>query len=178
MRCVDISRDMAGFNEVERLQISAFPPEESYPMDQILELVRRDNVEYKSFWEGEDLCGLMLYAAVDTMAYLFYLAVGEAVRSRGFGTQLLAWLAGECAGRAVVANIEVVGTGAANEEQRVRRLAFYTRNGYALADCRLLDDSGLYDIVTTSPGDFDWEEYLELIGSLGFDAYHPRLVSR
>ena len=178
MRCVDISRGMRGFEEVERLQSSAFPPEESYPMDQILALAERDNVEYRSFWEGDDLCGLMLYETGDTMAYLFYLAVGEAVRSRGYGTRLLAWLADKCVGRAVVANIEAVGTGAENEAQRVRRLAFYERNGYALADCRLLDDSGLYDIVTTSPGAFDRKEYLGLIGGLGFDAYHPRLVSR
>ncbi len=77
--------------------------------------------------------------------------------------------------KSIAANIEPTGFHADNEEQRVRRLRFYERNGFHLIPYRLSDDSGLYDIISTGRG-FSENEYLILIAELGFDAYHPCLL--
>lgn len=170
-----ITSDMDGFSQVESLQKEAFPLNESYSMEQILELAESDHIEYMSFWEDGVLCGILFYNVGRTMVYLFYLAVNKEQRSKGYGGKLLAWLKESYPDKSIAANIEPTGFHADNEEQRVRRLRFYERNGFHLIPYRLSDDSGLYDIISTGRG-FSENEYLILIAELGFDAYHPCLL--
>lgn len=108
------------------------------------------------------------------MIYLFYLAVNPVLRSKGYGTKLLQWLREKYPDKAIVGNIEPIGMDSDNEEQRIRRLAFYERNGFHLIPFRLSDDSGIYDIISTSDS-FNEEEYERLIVELGFDVYHPKI---
>lgn len=167
---------MAQFAAVEALQRESFPPRESYEMERILQLAESPNIEYRSFWEDDTLCGILFYNVGETMLYLFYLAVNPALRSKGYGGRLLALLKAEYADKAVVGNIEPVGFNSDNEQQRVRRLAFYERNGFHRLPYWLDDDSGLYDIISSGDG-FCQEEYMRLITELGFDAYHPKLIN-
>ncbi len=168
---------MDGFEQVRSLQKEAFPPNESYDMDHILTLAESEHIEYMSFWEDEVLCGVLFYNVGKTMVYLFYLAVNRELRSKGYGRKLLAWLKKNYPDKSIAGNIEPTGFHADNEEQRVRRLAFYERNGFHRVSCRLSDDSGLYDIISTGE-EFAEDEYIRLIEELGFDAYHPTLLKK
>ena len=68
-----------------------------------------------------------------------------------------------------------MGGHADNEAQRRKRLQFYEKNGFSGTGFRLSDDSGVYDILSSSTR-FDRDEYTRLIGELGFGAYHPKLI--
>ena len=52
---------MEGFEQVVALQSTVFPPEESYSINQILELCTLETVLYKSFWNRNRLCGLLFF---------------------------------------------------------------------------------------------------------------------
>ncbi len=178
MKIVDITREMQGFDEIEHLQTVSFPPEENFPMEQLLRLAELPNTEYKSFWEGDQLCGLLHYNVGDTMMYLFYIAIPASLQSQGYGTKLLRWLKDTYPGKAIVGNTEPLGIGADNEEQRIRRMDFYWKNGFHKIDCQLLDDTGLYDIISSAdPSEaFDTEEFMRLLYELEFEAINPRIV--
>ncbi len=176
MRCEDIKKEMPHYDAVRKLQMTAFPPEESFSMEEILRLSESDHIEYKSFWEGEQLCGLLFYNVGETMLYLFYFSVPARVRSKGYGAQLIQWLIKMYSDKTVVGNIEPTGFNAENEDQRIRRLAFYERNGFHKEPFRLIDDSGLYDVISTGPV-FDEKEFMQLIDELGFGSYNPSLQS-
>lgn len=177
MEVLDVTRDMERYDQVVDLQRSAFPANENYSMDQILGLAERDGIEYKSFWEDDVLCGILFYNCGADMIYLFYIAVNPTLRSKGYGTRLLSWLGSCHPDKAIVLNVEPTGLGSENEDQRVRRMAFYERHGFRSVGTRLSDDSGLYDILSTSRS-FNSDEYMRLIFDLGFDSYHPRLISK
>jgi len=115
MECISIKRNMPSFEKVVALQRSAFPPEEQYPIDQILELAEDPNTEYLSFWTENELCGIMLSCSGKTMAYLFYMAVNPDLRSRGYGAKMLGWLKEHLVGKTIVLNMERVGFDATNE---------------------------------------------------------------
>ena len=104
---------MEGFEQVVALQSTVFPPEESYSINQILELCTLETALYKSFWNRNRLCGLLFFNVSRTMVYLFYLAVCEDQRSKGLGTSLLCWLKERYLDKSIVANIEPVGFNAA-----------------------------------------------------------------
>lgn len=168
---------MPNFEKVVALQRSAFPPEEQYPIEQLLKLAKKPNIEYLSFWTENELCGIMLFCSGKSMAYLFYLAVNSDLRSRGYGAKMLEWLKEHLDGKTIVLNMERVGFDAANEGQRVRRWHFYERLGYIRQSYYLSDDSGEYDIVTSEEY-FNLNEYMELIEQIGFGAYHPKLIKK
>lgn len=128
-----------------------------------------------SFWEEDVLCSILFYNIGRTMVYLFYLAVSPILWSKGYGRKLLLWLRGNFPDKIIVGNIEPTGFHAGNEEQRIRRAAFYERNGFHYVPYRLSDNSGLYDIISTGEG-FSEDEYIRLIKELGFDVYHPVLL--
>lgn len=171
---VDVTKIMDGYLKVEKLQQSAFPPEENYPMDELLALSQSEHIEYKSFWEKGSLMGLLFYNVGNTSIYLFYLAIEEAFRSKGYGKRLLEWLRENYPNKSVIANIEPIGQGAENEEQRVRRFSFYKKNGFKRLPFRIKDDTGIYDIISTKET-FNQTEYMSLISDLGFDAFHPEI---
>ncbi len=146
MNSKKVSPLMEHFSAVEALQKEAFPPNESYSMEQILALSDSPNIQYLSFWEADTLCGLLFYNVGETMIYLFYLAVNPAIRSKGYGGKLLRWLRDRYADKVVVGNIEPIGFGADND-------------------------------IISSGSSFSEEEYMRLITELGFDAYHPKLLT-
>ena len=96
---------MEGFEQVVALQSTVFPPEESYSINQILELCTLETVLYKSFWNRNRFCGLLFFNVGRTRIYLFYLAVCEDQRSKGLGTSLLCWLKERYPDKSIVANI-------------------------------------------------------------------------
>ncbi len=63
---------------------------------------------------------------------------------------------------------------APNYEQRIRRSSFYYRNGFKRMNAQMIDDSGVYDILSTSDH-LDKEEFMDIVTELGFDAYHVYL---
>lgn len=166
---------MQGFSEIALLQRESFPPEENYPMEQLLELAESEHIEYQSFWENDVLCGILFYNVGFSMIYLFYLAVNPVLRSKGYGSEMLQWLKRNYPNKMIVANIEPVGISAKNAEQRRRRLAFYEKNGFQWLPYRVSDDSGIYDIISTDTT-FNDTEYMDLIIELGFDVYNPKLL--
>ena len=56
-----------------------------------------------------------------TMVWLFYLAVNDSIRSRGYGSRILSSVRWHAAGRTVVLELEPLDDGAPNLEQRRRR---------------------------------------------------------
>lgn len=175
MIVLDISKEMKCFNEIVDLQRNSFPPEEQYSMEQILRLAEEQNIEYKSFWENDFLYGLLFYCVGKSMLYLFYIAVNNKNRSKGYGTRMLDWLKEHYPNYDIVLNIEPVDDDADNAEQRIKRLLFYKKNGFFETGLKLYDDSGIYDILSTTDK-IKVGEYMDLILQLGFDAYNPKVV--
>ena len=56
---------MEGFEQVVALQSTVLPPEESYSINQILELCTLETVLYKSFWNRNRLCAERTSAIMD-----------------------------------------------------------------------------------------------------------------
>lgn len=171
----NISKEMRYFNEIADLQKNAFPPEEQYSMEKILKLAQEQNIEYKSFWENDLLCGILFFCIGDSMLYLFYIAVNDKLRSKGYGTRMLNWLKEHYPNSDIVLNIEPINKNACNAEQRINRFEFYKRNGFFETGMKLYDDSGIYDILSSAK-EINVDEYMNLILQLGFGVYNPKVI--
>lgn len=48
MRCEDIKKGMLNYDVIKKLQMTAFPPEESFTMEEILRLLESVHIEYNN----------------------------------------------------------------------------------------------------------------------------------
>ena len=112
----------------------AFPPNERKPLATMLELAAEGRYELLGLFDGADLLGYAtLWTAPERPGYVMldYLGVTAARRNGGLGASILAALAAREAGRRTVI-VEADGPDGGPEEERplrLRRLAFYRRNG-------------------------------------------------
>ena len=128
-------------DKVKEIYERSFPPEEQVPMSELRRSAERDEVSFLAWIDpslpaGEDGAGnvvaLTFSFVFPDLFYLGFLAVDGRTRSAGYGSRILAHFRERYAGIPQLLEIEPLTREAANYQQRVRRLAFYERNGFAV----------------------------------------------
>ena len=118
-------------SDLRALYESAFPDEERIPWDDLLRLVCEMPLEFAEYREGAELLGLTIVYPRPRLSWFWYFAVPEEKRGRGIGQRILSALLSRYEGRSVVLDMEdPAQPDAPNPEQRLRRRAFYLRNGF------------------------------------------------
>lgn len=168
------SRDLLAINS---LYNEAFPRSEQVAMPILLAQAKRSSADFFAFYDGETLAGMTYLVYGDGIVYVFYLAINPQVRSSGYGSAILDWVKEHNPSRQTVLEIETVGVGYDNDEQRVRRQRFYFKNGFRDTGYRMTEGSDVYDVLCTE-GDFDGERLLGALkrfGSGGFELSAPNV---
>lgn len=98
------------------------------------------------------------------MAYLFFFAVDEERRGKGLGSAALAALKERYAGKRLFLARERLDEPCDNLDQRMRRHAFYLRNGFADLPLHIQEGSVVYDVMSVG-GSITPQEYGGLIRS-------------
>lgn len=134
---------------VGRLYRASFPKDERIPLPFLhLLTILRKNARFLAFYDGEDLVGFAHVISDGELLFVLFLAVDPTARSQGYGSRILAALREAYPDHEMFLEIEPVGTDAPNEEQRVRRLAFYERNGLRRTGYQI-HDGQWYDVLST-----------------------------
>lgn len=161
---------------VKALYLSAFPGKERAPFWLLRLRARGKGVEFFAFYDGTLLCGMAFVVTVEATGMLAYLAVDEALRSKGYGSRILAELNRRFEGKTLMLEVEALDAAAPNAMQREKRRAFYTRNGYTGSGygAQLFGES--FEILWNGCGIFRIEDYHRLIrrlnwGLLQFDTF-------
>ena len=180
-RCVMETKKVTIFSkdykEIKRLQQSAFPSDELYPMWSLHLLALQKHVHYVSFHEDNAFCGLMYYSVSNHLVYVFYVAVNDKIRSKGVGTKIFEWLKIKYPNKEITLNVEPLDETADNTEQRTRRIKFYEKQGFHDSGYMLKDMSGEFDILTTSDS-LAVLDYRKAILNLGMGFYKPQIVKK
>lgn len=161
------SPDEAAF---KALNIEAFPAEERMDSDFQLELSDDGIIEIVGIYDdeaGDSFVGFATVRRTSRLAYIFFLAIDSSARSKGYGSRALELLRERYSGLCLVLDIEPVGTGAENEEMRVRRRNFYLRCGF-VSSAHTINYLGMtFEILRHGAGDFSITYYQELIDGMG-----------
>lgn len=173
-----VTRDSSEYRDVIAIYEEAFPPEERYPVELLDHLeANYPAVEFMAYFDPDSMpaegtyakpCGFAFSVVAEGYLYVSYLAVSAHVRARGLGTRMLSQLRSLHSDCATVLEIEPPDAAAPNNAQRLRRLAFYERNGFAPAGCILRDDEMDYLVLVAPPFDgramtFDPEEFVAVM---------------
>lgn len=132
------------YKEVGKLYKSAFPADERAPFFLLKKRAKIGSAEVYVAREKGDFVGFAYLICKDGSAYLFYFAIADSYRGKGYGSAILQELQRIYAGKCLFLAREQLDKSAENYEQRVRRHRFYLRNGFS--DCKMkIQGSGSSD---------------------------------
>lgn len=138
------------FKKVASLYEAAFPVEERLPLWQLSWNSLKNGQSFLAYFDQEVFIGFTHAICTDNLVYLLFLAVEESKQSQGYGSQILAQVKKKAGERPCVLTIEPMDEEqVSNRAQRLKRLAFYKRNGYQALNHFYFEGSERYQILTT-----------------------------
>lgn len=158
MELRELKRRNPEVKEVRRLYEASFPGNEKMPFRIILKMLDEHHKLYL-ITEDAQIIGFV-YKYLDTVSFLYYFAVEEEFRGRGYGTRILQMLKGIGNTQKIVLDIERVTDDMTEADEAFRRLRFYERAGYARTGIRYWFFAD-YELIADPPG-YTEEEYRKL----------------
>lgn len=156
-----LSKDMA---ELKKLYLSAFPEDERAPLFILASKARRSGVDFWSLYADGKWFGLAYAITVNDLTYLFYLAVSEEMRGRGFGSRAIQALMKKYSGNRFFLALEQPDESAENYSERLKRRQFYINNGLVPLNITIREGNVTYDVMGTG-GEIDPAEYTGMMKS-------------
>lgn len=125
-----ITQESRFWHQVNALAKEAFPPKEYLAPSELVKMARSDNFDFLALLDGDTFVGFMVVMLYADMAYLFFLAIDAASRSKGYGSRAIETLKAEYPDKTHTVDFEMLDDAAPNKEQREKRRSFYLQNGY------------------------------------------------
>lgn len=160
---------------VSLLLAEAFPPASQEPFPLLVALAKRQGIDFWALYDNETFCGFTYGITRGDVTYVLYLAVASEHRSKGYGAAILDEVKRAYPGNAVVLDIESPTEPADNSEQRVKRQAFYFRNGFRELGLHMCNHGEVYDLLVCGR-DVSAEEITSLLSWFSFGVFTPDLV--
>ncbi len=146
----NLSKKLHNYKEICRFMKRVFPKEEIMPMWLIRLLTLKKNYDFKVYYDKDLFVGILFTIMKKDTVFVFYLAVNDEIHSKGYGSKLLKALFDKHPDKSVSLFIETMADkGAANYGQRLKRLAFYERNGFFQTGIRAGFKTPFVDILST-----------------------------
>ncbi len=162
IRWVSICEQPACVARIKQLYVSAFPREERAPFFMLKRRSRSSMADLYALYDEEAFVGMVHTVYYQDVVFLFYLAIAEEQRGKGYGTQVLAEVKRRFAGRRVILNIEEMAEDKAGYEQRLRRKRFYLSNGLVESHYKTREKGVVYEMLHFSRA-ASYEEYHALL---------------
>ena len=160
MNLIPITKKDEIYQSIKRIYCSAFPSEERCPWGWIFRKTKYASIELLAVMEEELPVGFIYLVHGNRLTYVFYFAMEESLRGKGYGSRTLAMVKERYPDHRIFLAIEELDERADNYGQRVSRLAFYQKNGFARTSCKLRERSVIYDVLSTDGGDVSNQDYL------------------
>lgn len=153
---IQVTKESEQFPEIVRLYRAAFPREERVALDLLLET--DGPYDFIACYDGETLCGFYSTLTLGDITHVLFLAVEEALRGNGYGSQILDAIRRAYPDKRLILDVEMPDPEAENQEQRTKRIAFYKRNGYHNSGVSYGWRGILYEILILN-GEISEEEF-------------------
>jgi len=157
------NKDYKYFKE---LYHSAFPPEERPSYIFMKWKLKHGKGELLIAKDNDVPVGFAHLIHYKDLVYLFFLAVDEKVRGKGYGTKILQLIKERNPGKRIFLAREPLDDNADNAEQRKTRQNFYIRNGFEDISIKIIEKNYLFDTMSVG-GNILPEEYEALIENWG-----------
>lgn len=120
----------ANFSKVIELYKEAFPGAQNIPTFVLRYKLRNGKEGFNIIYENDECVGLIYSTEYEDIVFVLFLAISASYRSQGYGSRVLDFLSSINIGKRIVLNIEELDKNTENYQQRIKRKAFYEKNGF------------------------------------------------
>ena len=173
LTAVDVNSCPGLCQKVKELYLRAFPQEERIPWWLMRLNSRRKNIDLTAWMAGDKFRGFTSSVTVEGLHFLLFFAVAEDCRGQGCGSAILQAIQKQHP--AVVLNIELLDPAAPNYPERLRRFAFYQKNGFHDAFYHVWEVGGKFRVLSTNPA-LDVPRYKQVFRKLTFGLWDVKLL--
>ncbi len=135
------------YKTVKSLYLSAFPREERPPFYILKSREKNGKGDFYIAKDGEGFVGFAYVIPYLDTAYLYYFAVEENFRGKGYGSAVLTELKRIYDGKRLYLARESLDESADNCQQRVKRREFYLKNGFVDLPIKIKEASVTFDVM-------------------------------
>jgi len=161
------------WDKINKLAEEAFPPDEYLSPNELLDMAKSDNFDFLLLLDKNEFIGFVVTQIYKNMVYLFFLAIDEKYRSKGYGSYAIKALIKTYPNKQQVVDLEMVDENADNFEQRLKRKNFYLKNGYKETNL-FLSYLGVDYEVLCMDDDFNADEFKQLMASIKLTNFFPK----
>ena len=159
--------------QIKDLYFTAFPKEERLPWWLLRAWHALGRSEMTAYYDGDTFCGFTFTATEGDILYVMFFAVADELRGKGYGSAILEQL--KQTGKTILLNVELLDEAAPNSEERVRRMAFYRKNGFSDTGYNIREVGGLFRVLS-STGKIDARAYLRVFEKLSYGMWKPEIM--
>lgn len=121
----------ANYSKVIDLYKEAFSGAQHIPGWFLRYKLKKGKAGFNILYEDDTWIGLIYAVEYKDIVFVQFLAISEPVRSGGYGSKALNSMRDINSGKRIVLNIEEIDEQAENYQQRIKRKAFYEKNGFS-----------------------------------------------
>ena len=167
------------YPEVIELYKEAFPEAQYIPTCFLRYKLRKGKTGFNIVYAEDTWIGLIYALEYKDIVFVQFLAISKASRSAGYGSKVMDSLKILHSDKRIVLNIEEIDKQAKNYQQRIRRKAFYEKNGFSPAGYIVKEPAERLEMLIFG-GSINKEEieamYKKLFGNiLGF-IFRPKVI--
>lgn len=174
-----ITKDSPEAAKAEQVLKGLFPPEELMPFWYLLRGAKKQCVDFLAYYDEDTFVGLSYSVTNEDVTLIMYLAVDGTIQSKGYGSRILTSICERYPDNRIALDIEELDEGAANYEQRVKRKAFYEKNGFVSTGLFLSEGKELYEIMSRGGAvraDDYRRAYRKLAGPFLYPFFKPTII--
>lgn len=148
---------------INQINEEAFPLEERVPISTIIAFADKGKGKLLGAYDQDEFIGFVLIIIKNNVGYLFLLAVEKSKRNQGYGSLILQEIFKKYENIQINLDFEILDPLAPNYEIRLRRKAFYLRNGLKETGHYTTLDNGYKFEIVTNKLPFNQEGLLEVL---------------
>jgi len=115
---------------IHNLYQTAFPVDERCPFDYLLEKTSSNSIQFLAFYHQQDFVGFTYLVTSSSLIYIFYLAIDEKQRNKGYGGKIVEYIQCLFPQHCLFLDIEIINPNADNAVQRRKRKDFYCKHHF------------------------------------------------
>lgn len=136
--------------QIKNLYRSAFPANERAPLFILFKRTDNGRDSFRAVVDDDKFVGLVYTISTAKLVYVFFLAVEEEMRGKGYGSKILEQLKQKYSDKTVCLMIEdPEEKKAENIDERINRLKFYERNGFERLHIKINEAGVNYELLGT-----------------------------
>ena len=181
---LEVKNIYKGSEEIDRVNemyFDSFNKDDRVSMKFLLWKTKKDFVDFLAIYDDEELIGFTYLVTHKDLTLVFYLAIDESFRSKGYGKKAIDAIKNKYPNNTIILDIEAIDEQAENYEQRLRREKFYLKNGFRPSNLKYIEGTRKYDPLINGD-DLTLEEFENLIkkyiGNILYLFFKPKVSYR